>query len=234
MDTPRPCRKSSQVIFSDGISKWEKPSAVATTLALTEPTLPKNIVSIAAGNSHSAIVKADGTLWTWGNNEYGQLALGTTENHNVPQYVGSEYEQVNIDIQQTLALKKGGGLWRWGALSTYYPRGDFQKQKQTALAAAQVFPRTTRLLQSGYQLGRGLGLRADGTILDWPSYGDTSKKPTEFGRDVLEISARQFESFALKKDGTLWQLAQYPINPPPNQIGVNFVHVVTSACGSGA
>ena len=32
---------------------------------------------ISAGNSHVIALKSDGTVWTWGNNEYGQLGDGS-------------------------------------------------------------------------------------------------------------------------------------------------------------
>src|SRR5260370_26775901 len=33
-------------------------------------------VRIAAGDNHSLAIKADGTLWAWGRNDFGQLGLG--------------------------------------------------------------------------------------------------------------------------------------------------------------
>jgi hypothetical protein len=39
---------------------------------------------VAAGYSHSLAVKADGTVWAWGYNGYGQLGDGTTTNRSAP------------------------------------------------------------------------------------------------------------------------------------------------------
>ena len=36
------------------------------------------VVAVAAGYYHSLAVKTDGTVWAWGDNDYGQLGDGTT------------------------------------------------------------------------------------------------------------------------------------------------------------
>jgi YD repeat-containing protein len=40
-----------------------------------------------AGASHNLAVAADGTLWAWGWNGYGQLGDGTTTDHPTPVQV---------------------------------------------------------------------------------------------------------------------------------------------------
>ena len=40
---------------------------------------------VAAGLNHSLTLKEDGTLWTWGANNYGQLGMGTTLEFDLPR-----------------------------------------------------------------------------------------------------------------------------------------------------
>lgn len=42
---------------------------------------------LAAGQYHSLTIRADGSLWGWGRNNYGQLGLGDTANRNTPTRV---------------------------------------------------------------------------------------------------------------------------------------------------
>ena len=49
---------------------------------MTTPDL--NWQQIAGGTVHSVAVKNDGTLWTWGNNDNGQLGNGTYNGSNSP------------------------------------------------------------------------------------------------------------------------------------------------------
>ncbi len=46
--------------------------------------------SVAAGTSHTAAVKTDGTLWAWGDNYYGQLGDGTTTPQWSPVRIGRD------------------------------------------------------------------------------------------------------------------------------------------------
>ena len=43
-----------------------------------------NVVSVSAGWTHTLALRADGSLWAWGQNTYGQLGDGTTENRLSP------------------------------------------------------------------------------------------------------------------------------------------------------
>jgi len=42
---------------------------------------------MAAGVGHGVAVAADGTVWAWGENEYGQLGDGTATNRSTPVQV---------------------------------------------------------------------------------------------------------------------------------------------------
>jgi len=41
----------------------------------------KAVIDIAAGTDHTLVLKADGTVWATGLNNYGQLGNGTTEKY---------------------------------------------------------------------------------------------------------------------------------------------------------
>ncbi|MDR2111759.1 MAG: hypothetical protein LBQ62_01440 [Candidatus Accumulibacter sp.] len=218
IDTPRACRKPARVVFG-GVSAWDKPAGAAIAPKLSGPAMPANIVGIAAGASHSAMVTADGTLWTWGNNEYGQLALGTTRNHDRPQRAGGGFQRVSIDGGRTLATKADGSLLFWGAIPQSFPDDDVSRDMKKVLAPTAIFPGLTVFLRSGRS---GLGLRNDGTILVWSYYWETSGPPREFGHEIREIGAGfAYRSYALRNDGSLWELS----GTPPKLFGENFLHI---------
>ena len=66
-----------------------------------------NWVNIGTGEFHSAAIKADGTLWTWGSNANGQLGDGTTINKKTPTQIGTDnnWSSFKGGNAHTIALK---------------------------------------------------------------------------------------------------------------------------------
>ena len=76
-----------------------------------------NWKQVAGGSSHTAAIKTDGTLWTWGYNNRGQLGDNTTTNRLTPVTTfagGTNWKQVACSGDHTAAIKTDGTLWIWG------------------------------------------------------------------------------------------------------------------------
>ncbi len=76
-----------------------------------------NIVAIAAGLNHSVALRKDGTVLTWGSDEFGQLGDGTAlEDKSTPVVIGGASNVVAIAAGgfHTLALKADGTMLSWG------------------------------------------------------------------------------------------------------------------------
>lgn len=61
-------------------------------------------------------IKTDGTLWSWGEGEWGVLGIGSYANKSVPQQVGTDtnWADVSVGVMHALAVKTDGTLWGWG------------------------------------------------------------------------------------------------------------------------
>jgi alpha-tubulin suppressor-like RCC1 family protein len=75
---------------------------------------------VSAGNGHSAALRTDGTLWTWGYNVQGQLGIdvggATSANRSSPvQVAGTDWVQVSAGNGHTAAIRTDGTLWTWGS-----------------------------------------------------------------------------------------------------------------------
>ncbi|HPC03911.1 MAG TPA: hypothetical protein PKY58_07515 [Syntrophales bacterium] len=81
-----------------------------------------DVTAIAAGHDHTAALKDDGTVWTWGKNHLGQLGDNTTEDRQSPVQVKGpggagfpdDVTDVAAGLDHTVALKDDGTVWAWG------------------------------------------------------------------------------------------------------------------------
>jgi alpha-tubulin suppressor-like RCC1 family protein len=55
-------------------------------------------------------------VFTWGNNEFGQLGIGTFQHKTSPQLVASDqiFVSVACGYSHTIATSTDGNLWSWG------------------------------------------------------------------------------------------------------------------------
>jgi alpha-tubulin suppressor-like RCC1 family protein len=72
---------------------------------------------VAGGAYHTATIKTDGTLWTWGRNNFGQLGDNTITHRSSPVQTisgGTNWKLVSGGRYHTTAIKTDGTLWLWG------------------------------------------------------------------------------------------------------------------------
>ena len=82
-----------------------------------------DVAYVSCGHSHTAAIKTDGSLWTWGLNEKGQLGNGGTGNEKdngvpiqtVPVKVMDGAAVVSCGNSSTLAVKPDHTIWVWGS-----------------------------------------------------------------------------------------------------------------------
>lgn len=82
------------------------------------PGLPSNIVEVLAGSEHSLALTADGRVFAWGRNQYGNLGNGSfdTERHPVATAVPGLTDVIDLanGRDHILALRADGTVATWG------------------------------------------------------------------------------------------------------------------------
>jgi alpha-tubulin suppressor-like RCC1 family protein len=70
---------------------------------------------VAAGVNHTLTLKEDGTLWSWGYNNYGQLGIGSTVDQWFPAQVSALSNVVAVagGTNHSVAAKTDGTVWAW-------------------------------------------------------------------------------------------------------------------------
>lgn len=74
------------------------------------------IISVSAGGNYNLVIDRRGQVWSFGNNDYGQLGLGDYVNRNVPTLIESLSFVVNISAGtfHSLALDRNGKVRSFG------------------------------------------------------------------------------------------------------------------------
>ena len=91
-----------------------------TPVAVNKPDGVEKFTQITTGWYHTVAIDEDGDIWTWGNNEYGQLGNGTSGSYKkTPVAVNKEQGlktavQVAAGAEHTVALDSQGSIWGWG------------------------------------------------------------------------------------------------------------------------
>ncbi|MEW6187051.1 MAG: hypothetical protein AB1585_15055, partial [Thermodesulfobacteriota bacterium] len=120
---------------------------------------------IAGGGYHTLKVKADGTLWAWGDNAYGQLGDGTTTDRHSPVQIGADNKWVTIGAgyYQTVGLKADGTLWAWGR-NNYGQLGDGTTTERHSPVQIGADTKWVSIAMGDYHT---IALKADGTLWVW-------------------------------------------------------------------
>lgn len=76
-----------------------------------------NWKQLSCGSFSTSAIKTDGTLWTWGRNDYGQLGDNTINPKSSPVQTvsgGTNWKIVSVGAFCSSAIKTDGTLWLWG------------------------------------------------------------------------------------------------------------------------
>jgi alpha-tubulin suppressor-like RCC1 family protein len=177
------------------------------------------VVAVAGGLKHSLALKADGTVWSWGNNDQGQLGDGTTTARATPTRVKDLVGVIAIESgdYHCLAITHDGGVWAWG-WNGFGQLGDGTTTNRSTPVRAKAPPYIRAVAGGG---SHTLALRYDGTVWAWGGNDDgrlgdgtTTQRTTAVqvkgidGIGVLEgitaIAAGTYHTLALSGDGTVW------------------------------
>jgi alpha-tubulin suppressor-like RCC1 family protein len=169
---------------------------------------------LAVGTEHALFLASDGTVWSWGSNQYGQLGNPSAPaTSSTPLQVPTLANAVAVASGEhhALALLKGGAVWAWGRNNSGQ-LGDGTLINRGS--PTQVVGLTNIVAVEG-GLTHSLALRSDGTLWAWGDntagqLGDGTTIHRSLPVQVVGLSnvvamAGGFQhSVALRSDGTLW------------------------------
>ena len=172
---------------------------------------------VSCSGNHTAAIKTDGTLWTWGNNSSAQLGDNSIVNKSTPITTfagGTNWKQVSAGYKSCMAIKTDGTLWSWG----YNGRGQHATNDTTTRSTpVTTFVGGTNWMQISNGFRHRAVIKTDGTLWTW-GYNNSGQlginntttqiitPVTTFagGTNWKQVFCGENSSAAIKTDGTLW------------------------------
>ena len=184
---------------------------------------------VGGGNNTRLIIKTDGTLWTWGFNEYGELGLnqagpsGPGGWKSSPTQIGTDATWATTapsGMFSTAAIKTDGTLWTWGRNH----QGQLGHSNQTQYSSPrQVGTDTTwsRVVSASYNCM--MAVKTDNTLWMWglnssgmlgqnnqTQYSSPKQIPGSWAAGNNKFDHAVYQTIAIKTDGTMWSWGSNP------------------------
>ncbi|MBA9084618.1 alpha-tubulin suppressor-like RCC1 family protein [Fontibacillus solani] len=176
----------------------------------------EGMVDIEAGELYSMAVKRDGSLWSWGNNMYGQLGIGNTTSQVTRNLVnGIPFPTDTLSPTVPGALSVTGktsntAVLSWLESTDNHAVKEYLIYKGTTLVHTLQIDGNTIDYSTGYTV-TGLAEGTDYTFTvkarDYAGNVSSSSNEVSIKTDVslpMAVSAGANNTMALKSDGSVW------------------------------
>lgn len=158
-----------------------------------------NWKSVAAGDSHVVALKTDGTLWTWGRNNAGQLGRNNVANSSSPVQTvsaGTDWKQISAGSGISAAIKNNGSLWLWGTNGFGQIGDNSTISRSSPVQTVSGGTNWRQVSNSFYVTG---AVKTDGTLWMW---GSGNSNFTSLGEN---LAIRRSSPIQTISGGTDWR-----------------------------
>eukprot|EP01006_Ploeotia_vitrea_P034013 TRINITY_DN65686_c9_g1_i1.p1 TRINITY_DN65686_c9_g1~~TRINITY_DN65686_c9_g1_i1.p1 ORF type:complete len:503 (+),score=31.66 TRINITY_DN65686_c9_g1_i1:129-1511(+) len=187
-------------------------------------------IDVAVSQSHSLVVTESGTVFSWGQNDAGQLGLGVVDKgQSTPQrvhtLVGTRIAKVAATKLHSLALTRDGLVYAWGNARGLFPDDVVNNVVSIPTQIAQL----SNIVQIAVGNAHFLAVTRKGKLFSWGKndvgqlgIGKVSKrktKPIEVPlSNVVAVAAAAEYTLALTDDGVVHMMGALVLTGQPESI----------------
>lgn len=146
-----------------------------------------DVTAVYAGLRHSFALTSNGKVYAWGNNEYGQLGLGSRGGRHVsPKQIKGLPKIVMVATKQdhTLALDEDGHVWSWGLNMS----GQLGDGTNTDRSKPYKVPNLDKVafVATGYR--SSTVIKDDGSVWQWGGNCNLAKRDKSLASYVSQLT----------------------------------------------
>jgi len=160
-------------------------------------------------------LKTDGTIWSWGRNQFGDGGLNDDIRRSSPVQIGSgtDWAYISKGAYHSGAIKTDGSLWMWGQGSS----GGLGLNINPSINVSSPVQVGALTNWAKIALGREttLAVKTDGTLWAWGNsgYGTLGGNNTTYRSSPVQVGSLTnwktpgiglYSALVTKTDGTLW------------------------------
>lgn len=190
---------------------------IGTTTNVNAPAQVAGLSGIKAISGglayHGMALSENGTVWTWGKNDNGELGNGTTIQQNAPVMVTglSDVKAIAAGGYYSLALKSDGTVWAWGVNGS----GELGDGTTTDRFVPVQVDGLTDVIAIAAGGSHSLAVKQDGTVWAWGSntygtLGDGTRthrtRPVQVRnlQHIVAVAGGGYHSLAVDRAGNVW------------------------------
>ena len=187
---------------------------LATSMLLSSNVLAEEFSTkpmVSTNEDYTLALKSDGTVWAWGENKYGSLGIGTSQDSLYPvQTKGlKDIVCVNAKGDYSMAVDSEGYVWYWGKERSG-TADEFIK-----LSADEATPKRINAINNVKEVDSSgtyaLALKKDGTVWKFDNRTPDLVQKVDGLCDIEQIQmgkvygdSNKYFAMALDKDGNVW------------------------------